>query len=275
MRCSMWVDCWSSYRSPSGCGPGCKADRQRPGDSDHRALPVCFGARITHSEQRIAPVRRNQTCHRADSAAHHDHLQVCPLDATEAPKSEGDDSHACQCDDKDPAYGRLRRIDGAAPREQSCEREKSQACQPPPLDQCVCSGTRSRKRNSPPLRSSKPATSRSRITAMRPSRGSKINACSARWVREPSVAGYSSSGSWKNVCSWTDAQPRSAYSTIMRPEWMLPVPDNSLNPGLAPGVRKSRTRRFRSLSSAPPYATPFSTSNSRLNTTSASALLAA
>src|SRR5437016_12789209 len=28
MRCSLWVDCWSSYRSPSGCGPGSKADRQ-------------------------------------------------------------------------------------------------------------------------------------------------------------------------------------------------------------------------------------------------------
>src|SRR2546426_3019572 len=30
MRCSLWVDCWSSYRSPFGCGPGSKADRQRP-----------------------------------------------------------------------------------------------------------------------------------------------------------------------------------------------------------------------------------------------------
>src|SRR2546425_9440157 len=28
MRCSLWVDCWSSYRSLSGCGPGSKADRQ-------------------------------------------------------------------------------------------------------------------------------------------------------------------------------------------------------------------------------------------------------
>src|SRR2546426_7874362 len=26
MRCSLWVDCWSSYRSPFGCGPGSKAD---------------------------------------------------------------------------------------------------------------------------------------------------------------------------------------------------------------------------------------------------------
>src|SRR2546426_8608636 len=28
MRCSLWVDCWSSYRSPFGCGPGSKADRE-------------------------------------------------------------------------------------------------------------------------------------------------------------------------------------------------------------------------------------------------------
>ena len=62
------------------------------------------------------------------------------------------------------------------------------------------------------------------MAAIRPSLGSKSKAWSARWGRVPSVAGYSDSGSWKKVCSWTLSQPSRAYSTMRRPLETLPVP---------------------------------------------------
>ena len=72
--------------------------------------------------------------------------------------------------------------------------------------------------------------------------------CSARWVREPAVAGYSESGSWKKVCSWTLSQPSLAYSRIMRPEETLPVPESGGRWTRADFTAAS-TRRLRSLRS--------------------------
>src|SRR5207253_9919684 len=183
-----------------------------------------------HHEQRPAPTRRDQPCDGTNCTARHHHLEVGTLDAIACGKprhpigEERDDPEAAQRNDTEPAGPRLGRINGAAPRQDHREGKKRQPRQSTTLAQRFAPGRRSRKCSSPPRRSSAPAASRSSSTATRPSRGSNVNACSARWVREPSVAGYSSSGSWKNVWSWTDEHPRRAYSTTILPEWMLPVP---------------------------------------------------
>src|SRR5204863_3648019 len=78
--------------------------------------------------------------------------------------------------------------------------------------------------------------------------------------------GYAESGSWKKVCSCTLSQPRRAYSRIMRPDPIFPVPVSAGIAALACGVSRttdpgrkpgdswtvSSTRRFRSLKSQPP-----------------------
>src|SRR6266850_3279014 len=182
-------------------------------------------------EESLAPTRWDQPCHGSDGDAEHDHQEVCALDLVallQPPYTVGeehDHPEASQQDHHGPANPRLGGIDGAAPHQDSGEHEKRQASQATTFVHPFSPGTRSRKCSSPLRRARVPAASRSSMTASNPSRGSNTNAWSARWVREPSVAGYSSSGSWKKVCSWTEEQPRSAYSTIRRPEWMLPVPD--------------------------------------------------
>ena len=62
------------------------------------------------------------------------------------------------------------------------------------------------------------------------------------------MAGYSESGSWKKVWSWTLSQPSLAYSRIMRPEETLPVPESG-GDGIRADFTAASARRFRSLRS--------------------------
>ena len=88
--------------------------------------------------------------------------------------------------------------------------------------------------------------------------------------REPSVAGYSDSGSWKKVCSWTLSQPSRAYSRMSRPLETLPVPVSGGHAELTASRRLEHPEiAVAQIESA--EGDGCSGSHSRLNTTSASA----
>src|SRR5712692_8332933 len=125
-----------------------------------------------HRQQRLAPTRRDQPCYGTNGDAQHDHLEVYALDPIARWKppdpigEESDDPEASQHRDEDPANRRLPRINGPAPRQHRCESQERQPSQSTPLVQRFTPGTRSRKCNSPPRRSSAAAASRSSITAI-------------------------------------------------------------------------------------------------------------
>src|SRR5258705_7915147 len=146
---------------------------------DHHEQPA-------DGEESVAPTRRDQPCHGSDGEAEHDHQEVCALDPvtlsqpTYTVGEENDHPEGSQQDDHGPANPHLGGIDGAAPRQNTGEHEKRESSQTTTLVHPFSPGTRSRKCSSPPRRARVPAASRSSITAIRPSRGSKTRAWSAR-----------------------------------------------------------------------------------------------